>query len=298
MSAALAIFGHAGGCLEARLTTPAHPLVGASASRSAFVWSRGWLRSTAAGARGASMTTLGWITLGGVAMSLIALSGSLTLLLPEDLFDRVVPPLVALAAGTLIGGALLHMLPEAVEAMGNDLSVYLWLVGGFVGFFVLEQFLHWHHCHRPVAKHGPLGYLILVADGVHNFIGGLAVAGAFLVDIRVGLVTWVAAAAHEVPQELGDFGILVRAGWSRARALVFNVVSALTFLIGGWVAYAVSGRLEVTWLLPFAAGNFLYIAAADLIPELTEYPDAPRKAQLTGMFVLGLGILLVVALLV
>jgi zinc and cadmium transporter len=236
-----------------------------------------------------------WITVSGIAMSLLALSGSLTLLLPARAFDRVVPALVALAAGTLLGGAMLHMLPEAVAAMGNELGVYLWLVGGFLSFFVLEQFLHWHHCHRAVAEHGPLGYLILVADGVHNFIGGLAVAGAFLVDVRVGLVTWIAAAAHEVPQELGDFGILVHAGWGKARALLFNVASALTFLLGGWVAYGLSGRFEVTWLLPFAAGNFIYIAAADLIPELTGYPEASRKALLSATFLLGLALLTVVA---
>jgi zinc and cadmium transporter len=241
------------------------------------------------------VTTLAWITVGGIAMSLLALSGSLTLLLPKRSYERLVPPLVALAAGTLLGGALLHLLPEAVDAMGNELEVYLWLVGGFLSFFVLEQFLHWHHCHRADHQHEPLGYLVLVADGVHNFIGGLAVAGAFLVDVRVGLVTWVAAAAHEVPQELGDFGILIHAGWSKARALLFNFVSALTFLVGGWVAYALAGRFEVTWLLPFAAGNFVYIAAADLIPELTGYPEAARKALLSGMFALGLAVLVAVA---
>jgi zinc and cadmium transporter len=241
------------------------------------------------------MSTLAWITLGGLAMSMLALSGSLTLLLPERSFDRVVPPLVALAAGTLIGGALLHMLPEAVAAMGNDLQLYVWLVAGFVSFFVLEQFLHWHHCHRAVSRHGPLGYLILVADGAHNFIGGLAVAGAFLVDIRVGLITWIAAAAHEIPQELGDFGILVHAGWSKRRALAFNFASALTFLIGGWVAYALSGTFEVTWLLPFAAGNFLYIATVDLMPALTEHPQASRKIVLTTTFTAGLAILWAVA---
>jgi zinc and cadmium transporter len=244
------------------------------------------------------MSTLAWITVGGVAMSALALSGSLTLLLPERQFDQVVPPLVALAAGSLIGGALLHMLPSAVAAMGNELAVYVWLTGGFVGFFVLEQFLHWHHCHRAVHEHGPLGYLILIADGVHNFIGGLAVGAAFLVDLRVGVVTWAAAAAHEIPQELGDFGILVHAGWSKGRALAFNLASAVTFLVGGWVAYALAGSIEVTWLLPFAAGNFLYIGAADLIPELTEHPDAGRKVLLTVTFVFGLAVLWLVAVLV
>lgn len=244
------------------------------------------------------MTTLGWITVGGLAMSALALSGSLTLLLPERLFHRVVPPLVALAAGTLVGGATLHMLPTAVDAMGNELDVWVWLVGGFLAFYVLEQLLHWHHCHRAVDEHDPLGLLILVADALHNFVGGLAVAGAFLVDLRVGAVTWAAAAAHEIPQELGDFGILVHAGWSRTRALLFNLASALTFLVGGWVAYALAGTIDVAWLLPFAAGNFLYIAAADLVPELTSDPDARSKLLLTGMLVLGLAILLVVALVV
>lgn len=113
--------------------------------------------------------------------------------------------------------------------------------------------------------------------------------------MRVGVVTWIAAAAHEVPQELGDFGILFHAGWGKARALLFNFASALTLLVGGWLAYALAGRFEVTWLLPFAAGNFLYIAAADLIPELTGYPEARRKALLSATFVLGLAVLVVVA---
>ncbi len=238
-----------------------------------------------------------WITLSGIAMSALALSGSVTLLLPERLFAQVVPPLVALAAGTLIGGAMLHMLPGAIETMGNDLDAYLWLLAGFLSFFVLEQFLHWHHCHRSIGRHGPLGYLILIADGAHNFIGGLAVAGAFLVDIRLGVITWVAAAAHEIPQEMGDFGILVHAGWSKASALVFNVLSALTFLLGGLLAYALADTIEVTWLLPFAAGNFLYIGAVDLLPELTAHSEASRKLVLTGTFVAGIAILLAVAVL-
>jgi zinc and cadmium transporter len=243
------------------------------------------------------VSTLAWIALAGLAMSLLALSGSLTLLLPEALFDRVIPPLVALAAGTLTGGALLHMLPAAVDVMGNEVPVYLWLLAGFVSFFILEQFLHWHHCHRPVRRHGPLGYLILLADGLHNFVGGLAVGGAFIIDVRLGLVTWTAAAAHEVPQELGDFGILVHAGWSRTRALLFNFLSALTFLIGGFVVYALAGTIEITWLIPFAAGNFLYIATVDLVPLLTGHPEGGRKILLTATFTAGLAILLAVAVL-
>jgi zinc and cadmium transporter len=118
------------------------------------------------------------------------------ILLPERVFERVALPLVAVAAGALLGGALFHMLPESVRMLGNNLAVYAWVAAGLFSFHVLEQFLHWHHCHRPVGAHRPLGYLILVADGLHNLIGGLAVGSAFLVDVRLGLVTWLAAAAH------------------------------------------------------------------------------------------------------
>lgn len=243
------------------------------------------------------MSVLGWIILGGIAMSAIALVGAVALAMPEERFTEVTLPLVAFAAGSLLGGAFFFMLPAAVAALGNRLAVYVWLVAGFAAFFVLEQFLHWHHCHRPVSRHRPLGYLILVADGLHNLLGGLAVGAAFIADVQVGLITWLAAAAHEVPQELGDFGILVRSGWSRSRALVFNVASASTFLVGGLIAYLLAGTVNVEFLVPFAAGNFLYIAAADLIPELTAPVTAREKRVATAAFGVGVGLLLLVAVL-
>jgi zinc and cadmium transporter len=242
------------------------------------------------------MTTLAWIAVSGLAMSALALTGSLTLLLPAETFKKLVLPLVALAAGSLLGGALFHMLPESVEALGNDLTVWGWVAGGIFSFFLLEQYLHWHHCHRPVSAHRPLGYLILVADALHNLIGGLAVGSAFVLDHRLGIVTWLVAATHEVPQELGDFGILVHSGWERRSALLFNVLSALTFLVGGLLAYGVSGHIDVAVLIPFAAGNFIYIAATDLLPEITTSPTAKQKAVLTAGFATGLLLLLTVAL--
>jgi zinc and cadmium transporter len=249
--------------------------------------------------------TLAWILIFGLAMSAIALVGSVTLVLPERTFNRVVLPLVALAAGSLLGGTFFHLLPEAVDELGNDLDLYAALAGGFLTFFVLEQFLHWHHCHQPLPKHRPVGYLILLADGLHNLLGGLAVGGAFVIDTELGIVTWAVAAAHEVPQELGDFGILVNSGWSKRAALGFNVVSALTFPLGGLLAYALSGGIDVAWFLPFAAGNFLYIGATDLIPEL--HPEnCPGRGAPAGLaqqliqfaaFLAGLGVLLSIALL-
>ena len=205
-------------------------------------------------------------------MSAIALVGSLTLLLRPDTLRRLLRPLVAFAAGTLLGGALLHMLPAAMEERGPRASVFLWVLCGFMAFFALEQFLHWHHCHRETIRcnRQPLTYLVLIGDGLHNFLGGLAVGGAFIADVRLGISAWLAAAAHEVPQELGDFCVLLHGGWERRRALLLNAISAITFLVGGIVAYGASLAIDVHFLLPFAAGNFLYIAASDLVPEVKQ----------------------------
>ena len=241
------------------------------------------------------MTTLAWIVAAGLGMAGIALVGSVTLVLPEPTLRRVLLPLVGLAAGSLLGGAFFHMLPEAVSRSGDSLDVWVAFIVGFLAFFVLEQFLHWHHCHQPVSRHKPLGYLILLADGVHNLIGGLAVGSAFVIDIRVGLVTWLVAAAHEVPQELGDFGILVNSGWGRRSALVYNFLSGLTFLVGALVALAMSGVVDVLLLLPFAAGNFAYIAASDLIPQLRA-TGLQRQFEYLAALLPGLAVLLLVAL--
>lgn len=216
----------------------------------------------------AAMNELGWIIAGGLAMSLIALSGAISLLLTRRMLDQLLLPLVALAAGTLLGGAFFHMIPEAGQSMGR-LAAGSWLLAGFASFLALEQALRWHHSHSSNSStEKPVSYLILIGDAVHNFVGGLAVAGAFLISPSAGAVAWIAAAAHEVPQELGDFGVLVHGGWSRRRALTWNFISALAFPVGGLCAWAVSRDFDVGWLVLFGAGNFIYIAASDLIPEI------------------------------
>jgi zinc and cadmium transporter len=243
------------------------------------------------------MTVTAWVILSGLAMSGLALVGGLALLLDDARFRRLVIPLVALAAGALLGGALFHMIPQSVTAMGDGVQAYVWVVAGVLSFHLLEQFLHWHHCHRPMSEHQPLGYMILAADGLHNLVGGMAVGSAFVLDIRLGIVTWLVAAAHEVPQELGDFGILVHSGWSGRQALAYNLASALTFPVGGLVAVGLAGRLDVTFLVPFAAGNFIYIALADLLPEITTSPLPTEKLLHTGAFTAGLLLLLALTLL-
>lgn len=235
---------------------------------------------------------LAWIVGGGVAMAGIALVGSVTLLLSERALRRIVLPLVAFAAGSLIGGAFFHMVPAALRE-GRDPAVALgWVALGFVTFFALEQLLHFHHCHRAAADcRQPLGYLVLIGDAVHNLLGGMAVAGTFLIDVRLGVTTWLAAAAHEIPQELGDFGVLVHAGWRRGRALLLNALSGATFLVGGIVAYVASDRVDVSLLVAFAAGNFLYIGASDLVPEVNRHRDPLTNVVLLCSFCAGLALL-------
>lgn len=245
------------------------------------------------------MSDFFWIVSSGILMSCIALVGSVTLLLKSSVRKKLILPLVALSTGSLLGGAFFHLLPVAVDETDNSPSVYVWFVIGFALFFVLEQFMQWHHCHRSqvphdckrTVQHKPFTYMILIADGLHNFMGGLAIAGAFLIDVRLGWTAWFAAAAHEVPQELGDFGILIHGGFKKGRALFYNFLSATSFLLGGLITYALSVHWDLWFLLPLAAGNFVYIAAADLIPEIKHGRN--MKSHLINLlfFVLGLMIL-------
>lgn len=241
------------------------------------------------------MTTFLWILGGGILMSAIALVGSLTLVLSEASLKKVLLPLVAFAAGSLLGGALFHMIPAALTSM-PVMATFRWVALGFVLFFALEQFLHWHHCHRASAQcRKPLTYLILIGDALHNFLGGLSIAGVFLMDHRLGIAAWIAAAAHEVPQELGDFAVLVHGGWKPRKALLFNLLSGLTFLAGGGVAYAASQRFDVRWLVPVAAGNFLYIGASDLVPEVNRSHSIGASLVHFVVFSAGLGLLMAIA---
>jgi zinc and cadmium transporter len=242
------------------------------------------------------METFWWIVTSGLLMSAIALVGSFTLFFNQTTLERIILPLVAFAAGSLLGGAFFHMLPASQQA-GNSASIALWTMVGFAVFFAIEQFLHWHHCHRAESDcKEPLTYLILFGDGLHNFLGGLGVAGAFLIDIRLGVTTWLAAAAHEVPQELGDFGVLIHGGWTRGEALVFNLLSGLAFPIGGLIAYLASERLDVGFLVPFAAGSFVYIGASDLVPEINKHHEITTNVVHFVSFSAGIALLWAISL--
>ena len=158
--------------------------------------------------------------------------------------------------------------------------------------------MHWHHCNRAQAScKQPLTYLILIGDGLHNFIGGLAIAGTFLIDIRLGVMTWLAAAAHEIPQELGDFAVLIHGGWEKGKALLFNILSALTFLLGGLVTYTLSFNMDISFLIPFAAGNFIYIGASDLVPEVNKHGDIKTNLVNYAAFITGILLMLIIKVL-
>jgi zinc and cadmium transporter len=248
------------------------------------------------------MGELADIVVGGLLMSAVALVGGVTVFMKPATLDRIVLPLVSLAAGTLLGGAFFHMIPEGMAAL-DPLEAALWITVGFASFLALEQFLHWHHSHEALDQSGdeghgtraPMTYLILIGDGVHNFLGGLGIASAFLIDPRTGIIAWFAAIAHEIPQELGDFGVLVHGGWPKKRALLWNFVSALTFPIGAILAYVASFQFEVSGLMLFAAGNFIYIASSDLIPEIKAQENLAKAAGHFALFAAGMAGLYLVA---
>ncbi|UZE93214.1 MAG: ZIP family metal transporter [Candidatus Nealsonbacteria bacterium] len=232
-------------------------------------------------------------------ISLIAFIGALTLFLKERLLDQLLLVLVAFSAGALIGGAFLHLLPEAIELFEPDqiLNLFLYLIFGFCTFFVLENFIKWHHHHaREHPKIMPFSYLILFSDAIHNFIDGLVIAASFVASFQLGVVTSLAVALHEIPQEIGDFGILIYGGFKKTRALFLNFLSAISVIFGGIIGFLLSERIgeSIVFLLPFAAGNFIYIASSDLIPEIKQQENVKKSIIYFTVFLFGISLMLLI----
>jgi len=221
------------------------------------------------------MATFIWILLATVFISLISFIGVLTLVLKDRILNKILPWLVAFSAGALIGSAFLHLIPEVISEAGIGekaiLKIFLYLISGFCVFFILEEFIGWHHHHSTSHPEiASFSYLILISDGFHNFIDGLVIAGSFLVDFKIGLITSLAIILHEIPQEIGDFGVLIYGGFKKSRALFLNFISALLAILGGAAGFFLLERIGggIVFLLPFTAGGFIYIAASDLIPQI------------------------------
>jgi len=247
--------------------------------------------------------------LGSVSLvALASLAGAATLSLGPDRLQRLLFLLVAFAVGAMLGGALLHLIPESYEELGGGPRTGLFVLGGVVAFFVLEKFLHWQHQHGApeaiegatghVHHHGhshgdPLATMSIVGTIAHHLIDGAVVAAAYSVSIEAGLVTTLGVMAHEVPQQIGNFGVLVYAGLPPKRALGLNFLAGLATIPGALAVLAFGGEGLQQWLLPITAGAFLYVAGSDLIPELNRrhsYPATKAIGQLV-MILLGIGLM-------
>ena len=237
------------------------------------------------------MTNLFFILGGTLFIALGALAGIFTLSLKQDFLNRILLGMVGLSSGALLGGAFLHLLPEGLEKMEPE-KLFLTILITIVVYLLIEKLLHWRHCHSgpACATHHTLGYMNLVGDSVHNFIDGLVIAAAFAVSPTLGFTTVLAIALHEIPQEIGDFGVLLYSGMEKKKALLLNFLVALTVVAGGIVGWALSAQANniSTYLLPVAGGGFIYIALSDILPEMRK--EASLKKFLSGFVFILLGI--------
>jgi zinc and cadmium transporter len=215
-----------------------------------------------------------WLyALGSVlVISSVSLIGVTTLGLGIQRLRKLILGLVSFSVGALFGSAFFHLLPEAFELQGYGPTVPFWALVGLLLFFVLEKFIHWRHCHVPASEEHlhPVVFMNFVGDGLHNFIDGILIGAAFLISVPIGIATSVAVLAHEIPQEMGDFGTLVFGGLSVRKALLFNFISGLFAVVGAVVVLLIGPRVQAfaDAVLPLTAGGFIYIAGSDLIPEL------------------------------
>jgi len=245
------------------------------------------------------MTTIAIYTILSVlAVSLISFAGAVALAMTSRLSKSVIFFFVSFAAGALLGDVFVHLLPELVEEGKFTANTSLVIFGSIIGFFILEKFIHIHHHHGDVTEtehnHHPVAYLNLIGDGFHNLIDGLIIGAAYIVDIQLGIATTIAVLLHEIPQEIGDFSVLIYAGFSKVKALFFNFLSALMALVGAIIALTVRDIENfATTIVAVGIGSFIYIAVADLIPEIHK-----SKSQTSlQFFAMALGIAIMFALL-
>lgn len=248
------------------------------------------------------MDTLGFIILFTLLGSVVSLVGGVLLLTREKFASKVSHFLSSFAAGALLGAAFFDLLPEAAHeaeqavAEGRgEVNIFLWALIGLLTFFLLERFIHWFHRHHDhkVTRDKSVVSLVTLGDSLHNFIDGVVIAATFMVSIPLGIVTTLAVAAHEIPQEIGDFGILLHKGMRRTQILLLNVASSLAALLGALITYSSGKSIEgvLPIFLSLAAGFFIYIAASDLIPEI--HMQEKRKVAVIETLLLLFGVLIV-----
>jgi zinc and cadmium transporter len=239
------------------------------------------------------MSTLSYILISVFIVSAISLIGIVTLLFKNKSLDKVFFVLVSFATGSMLGAAFLDLMPEAIEKSSAGKASGSVLVG-IIMFFLMEKFLYWYHCHEGECDVHQFTYLNLFGDGLHNFLDGVIIAAAFLGSTSLGVITTLAIVLHEIPQELGDFGVLVYGGFSRTKALVCNFLTALTSVAGAVVAYFFLDKIEglTPLMIGVAAGGFIYISCTDLIPELNKQRKVSSSIQQFILILLGIGVIL------
>lgn len=236
-----------------------------------------------------------------IIVSLVSLVGVFALSVREEILRKYIFIFISLAVGALLGDAFIHLIPEALESYINGTLVSVLVIVGILIFFILEKFLHWHHHgeDETVPEIHPVGKLIIVSDGVHNFIDGIIIGVSFMVSIPVGIATTLAVILHEIPQEVGDFAVLLHSGYTKTRALWLNFLSALCAVLGVLAAFILGevGEIFTLWILPLAAGGFVYIAVADLIPELQKTKGIKHSIAQVASVIVGVFAMVVLTLL-
>lgn len=245
-------------------------------------------------------TALLYGLLSTLVISIIGQIGFFVFILKDNILRKVLIFFVSFSAGSLIGGAFFHLLPDVIEKKDDVLMVFVWTIAGFCLFFIMEKFLRWHHCHDEECeekKH--LGQINMAGDGIHNFLDGIIVMAAFVVSPALGLATTISIISHEIPQELGDFGVLLYSGYNKTKAIIYNfllsAVAILGALIGYFLSNIIGGFTDI--IIPIAAGGFLYIAASDFIPEIHKEINAKSSLLNFLVFLLALVFMFIIKIL-
>ncbi|MFC1810977.1 ZIP family metal transporter [Patescibacteria group bacterium] len=229
-----------------------------------------------------------------IFVSLLSLIGAAVMIIKQKFIKKILILMVSFAAGAMLGDVFLHMIPELAHEGNLNLNTSMLILAGILIFFILEKIIHWRHCHLTACKDHthPLAFMNLVGDAVHNFIDGILIAGSFMMSVPIGIATTIAVVLHEIPQEMGDFGILLHSGMKPRKALMFNFLSALTSVAGALIVLFIGTNIDVAGvIIPITIGGFLYIANADLIPELHKETKVSQSFFQIISFIIGAGIM-------
>jgi zinc and cadmium transporter len=231
------------------------------------------------------------ILISTIIVSLISLIGISTFLLKEKNLKKIIEYLVAFSIGGLIGGAFFDLIPESLDKLKSE-TVFIYLIIGIFIFFAIEKYFHWRHCHEHHCEEHSFAYSNLFGGSIHNFFDGVSIAAAFLINFNIGIATTFAILLHEIPHELGDFGVLVYAGFKKEKAILFNLLTALFSIIGGIVGFILLSQIGfiIPFVLSLTAGGFIYISVSDLIPEIRK--EISMKKSAIHMIMIALGILI------